>query len=62
MIVSDIRRRITGGFQPFLIRTSDGREFKVPHPGFIIVGKHSVAVVDEEGDINTIAFLHIRLT
>lgn len=46
MVVSDTRKRITGGFQPFLFRTSDGREFKVPHPEFIIVGKHSVAVVD----------------
>ncbi len=59
MIVSDIRKRVTGGFQPFLIRTSDGREFKFPHPEFIIVGLHSVAVADEEGDITTITFLHI---
>jgi hypothetical protein len=57
--VADIRKRISGGFQPFVIRTSDGREFKVPHPEFILLAPHSVAVVDHEGSINTIALLHI---
>jgi len=54
-----IRKRVTGGFRPFVIRTSDGREFKVPHPEFIAVGKYAVAVVDADGDIDTIAALHI---
>lgn len=58
-IIAEIRRRITGGFQPFLIRTSDGREFKVPHPEFIALGKYAIAVADDEGVINTIALLHI---
>jgi len=59
MNLERIRRRLTGGFQPFLIRTSDGREFKVPHPEFIMVGKYEVAVVDEDGHIDTLAPLHI---
>jgi hypothetical protein len=54
-----IRKRVIGGFQPFVIRTSDGREFKVPHPEFVAVGKYAVAVVDADGDIDTIAALHI---
>jgi hypothetical protein len=54
-----IRKRVVGGFRPFVIRTSDGREFKVPHPEFIAVGKYAVAVVDADGDIDTIAALHI---
>lgn len=54
-----IRKKLSGGFQPFIIRTSDGREFKVPHPEFIMVGKYAVAVVDADGDIDTIAALHI---
>lgn len=58
-MISEIKKRLTGGFQPFLLRTSDGREFKVPHPEFVMLGKHSIAVVDDEGDINTIALLHI---
>lgn len=59
MVLSEIRKRLTGGFQPFVIRTSDGREFKVPHPEFILVAKYAVVVVDDEGDPNTIAALHI---
>ncbi len=57
--ITDIRKRLTGGFQPFIVRTSDGREFKVPHPEFIALAPHAVAVVDDEGRINTIALLHI---
>lgn len=58
-IIAGIRRRLTDGFQPFLIRTSDGREFKVPHPEFIALGKYAIAVTDSDGVINTIALLHI---
>jgi hypothetical protein len=57
--VADIRKRMTGGFQPFVVRTSDGREFKVPHPEFIALAPNAIAVVDDEGSINTIALLHI---
>ena len=59
MTAAEIRKRITNGFQPFVIRTSDGREFKVPHPEFIMLAKYAVAVVDEDGDVNTIAYFHI---
>jgi hypothetical protein len=59
MSPSEVRKRITGGFQPFIIRTSDGREFKVPHPEFIMLAKYAVAVVDDDDDINTISLLHI---
>ena len=57
--IADIRRRVTDGFQPFIIRTSDGREFKIPHPEFIALAPKAIAVVDDEGHINTIALLHI---
>lgn len=59
MSISEIRKRITGGFQPFIVRTSDGREFKVPHPEFLAIGKYAIGVVDDDGDINTISLLHI---
>ncbi len=59
MNVEQIRKRLTGGFRPFLIRTSDGREYPVPHPEFIAVGKHSVAVVDKDGYIDSLDPLHI---
>jgi hypothetical protein len=59
MNVAEIRKRITRGFQPFVIRTSDGREFKVPHPEFIAIAPNAIAVVDDDGHINTIVALHI---
>ena len=42
-----------------MIRTSDGREYSVPHPEFIAVGKSDVAVVDKDGDIDVLDALHI---
>ena len=42
-----------------MIRTSDGREFPVPHPEFIAIGKSDVAVVDKGGDINILEALHV---
>ncbi|HEY6169260.1 MAG TPA: hypothetical protein VI454_14550 [Verrucomicrobiae bacterium] len=59
MNVEKIRSRVTGGFRPFILRTSDGREFKVPHPELIAIGKSDVAVVDKQGDINVLEALHI---
>ena len=50
---------MTAGSQRFMIRTSDGREFEVPHPEFIAIGKYEVAVVDKEGDIDLLDPLHI---
>ena len=59
MSIDEIRKRLTGGFRPFVLRTSDGREFPVPHPEFIALGKSDVAVVDKTGDINVLEALHI---
>ena len=42
-----------------MIRTSDGREFPVPHPEFIAIGKSDVAVVDKSGDINILEASHV---
>ena len=59
MNLEKIRKKLSGGFQPFVIRASDGREFKVPHPEFIAIGKYEVAVVDKDGDIDLLDPLHI---
>jgi hypothetical protein len=59
MNVEKIRKRLTDGFRPFTLRTSDGREFEVPHPEFLAIGKSDVAVVDKDGDINILDTLHI---
>jgi hypothetical protein len=59
MNIEKIRKRFSPGFRPFVIRTSDGREYEVPHPEFIAVGKSDVAIVDNEGDINVLDALHV---
>ncbi len=59
MNLDKIRKQLSGGFRPFVIRTSDGREFDVPHPEFIALGKGDIAVVDKDGDINVLDSLHI---
>ncbi len=59
MNIQELRKRLTGGFRPFAIRTTDGQEFTIPHPEFILIGKYTVAVVDKAGFINNIDPLHI---
>jgi len=59
MNLEKIRKRVRGGFRPFVLRTSDGREYEVPHPEFIAIGKHDLAVVDKDGDIDILDPLHI---
>lgn len=59
MNIERIRKKLTGGFRPLVIRTSDGREFRVPHPEFILIAPHEVGVVSSDGYIDTLDPLHI---
>jgi hypothetical protein len=59
MTVEKIRKRFAGGFRPFVLRTSDGRQYEIPHPEFIAIGKRDLAVVDKDGDIDILEPLHI---
>ena len=59
MNLDQIRRRLAGGFKPFIIRTSDGREFPVPHKEFIMVTNRSVVVADAQGYVDILDPLHI---
>jgi len=55
-----IRHRVSGGgFQPFALRTSDGREYAVRHPEMVLIAPRSLAVVDRDGEIVTLDALHI---
>jgi hypothetical protein len=45
MNIERVRQRLTGGFRPFSLRTSDGQEYAVPHPEFVLVGPRSLAVL-----------------
>ena len=59
MNIEQIRLRMRGGFRPFVLHLSDGRKFSVPHPEFIIVGKDVLAVLREDGLVETIDALHV---
>jgi hypothetical protein len=55
-----IRRRLSGGgFKPFAIRTSDGQQYSVMHPEWVLVAERSIAVMDSDGEIVTLDPLHI---
>jgi hypothetical protein len=60
MNLERIRQRILGGgFQPFALRTSAGREYAVRHPEMVLVAPRSLALVDRDGEIVTLDGLHI---
>ena len=59
MRITDIRERLSNGFEPFLLRLTDGRRIEVPHPDFIAVGKHVVVVLDRNDAARKIDVLHI---
>jgi hypothetical protein len=59
MNVEQILKRLHEDSSPFVIRLSDGRKFSIPHQDFIAVGRHKVAVIDDDGYAVTIDPLHI---
>jgi hypothetical protein len=59
MNVEQIKRRLRGGFKPFMLHLSDGRQFKIPHPEFILVGRSIVVVLGEDDLVETLDALHI---
>jgi hypothetical protein len=48
MNLNPIRERLHNGFSPFIITTTDGRTFAVPHPDYIAVGKGVVVVLRDD--------------
>ena len=50
----DMIRRQLVGQKPLTIRTSDGKEFPVPHPEFVLVGRHNIVIEDEKGLLDII--------
>lgn len=59
MNIERIRQRLTGGFRPFSLRTSDGQEYTVRHPECVLIGHHSLAVLDADQEIATLDPLHV---
>jgi hypothetical protein len=59
MNTEQIRKRMQGGFKPFVLHLSDGRKFKIAHPEFILLGRQVVAVLDPDDLVETLDPLHI---
>lgn len=53
-----IREKLTGT-GPFLIRTSDGKEFVVPHSEFVLVGRKNLVIEDDHGSFEIIDPMHV---
>ena len=58
MNVQTIRKRLSKE-GPFIVRTSDGEKYSVPHPAFVWVGRYNVVIEDEQGGIDVIDPLHV---
>ncbi len=59
MSLDQLKLRLQGGFRPFVLHLSDGRKSNIPHPEFILLGKEGVALLRQDGLIETVDALHI---
>ena len=62
-MIADVRERLLAApFVPFVIRTSDGREYSVPTAdhAFITPRSNRVVVVTDNGATNVLGPLHIN--
>lgn len=51
MDTRDIRRAVRKvPFEPFTLRMNDGRQFYIPHPEYVAVGRDRVIIIDIEED------------
>lgn len=53
-----IRHHLTGPGQ-FVIRTSDGKEFSIPHSEFVLVGRRNLVVEQQNGFLDIIDPMHV---
>jgi len=58
MNVTTLRRRLSKA-GPFIVRTSDGAEYIVRHPEFVLVGRYNLVIDDEDGGVDVIDPLHV---
>ena len=54
-----IIKKQTTGPGPFIIRTSDGLEYRVPHGEFVGFTRDYVYVQDEQGGVDILDPLHV---
>ena len=59
MNVERIKQRLSGGFRPFCLRTSDGHEYAVQHSECVLIGRQSLAVLDADREVAFLDPLHV---
>ncbi len=55
----DLIREQIQGVGPFIVRTSDGKEYEVPHPEFVMVGRYNLVIENARGVMVIIDPLHV---
>jgi len=55
----ELIRQNLSGRGPFIVRTSDGKEYTVPHSEFVLVGRHNIVVEHQNGFLDIIDPLHV---
>jgi hypothetical protein len=58
MNVETIRKRLSQE-GPFIVRTSDGEQYTVLHPEFVLVGRYNLVIEDDNGAVDIIDPLHV---
>lgn len=53
-----IKKQVTGP-GPFIVRTSDGKEYHAPHGEFVGFTRHYMAIEDEKGGLDIVDPLHV---
>ena len=53
-----IRQQLVG-HGSYLIQTSDGKEFPVTHPEFVLIGRHNIVIENSKGLLDIIDPLHV---
>lgn len=59
MSIVEIRERLTDEFKPCRIETTNGREYLILHPDWVMIGSQSLAVMNKEGHIAWVAPEHV---
>jgi len=58
MNMEAIKKQMVGP-GPFIIRTSDGKEYTVPHGEFVGYTRHYMMLEDEKGGLDIVDHLHV---
>jgi hypothetical protein len=53
-----IKKQVVGP-GPFIVRTSDGKEYHVPHGELVGFTRHYMAIEDEKGGLDIVDPLHV---